>query len=677
MLLAHLDQSREMVVSVKWSFRTIATRLSPFLFLFSLILLVNSQILQQDLMYPEQPMLYLVNQKIHSWSDLLAVYLHPKMLDSLFVPFFRPSGHFLVYQVISPLIGWNNTRGLLVVNFIFLTLMGLMLIKVYELLFPTFKTGGCIALAICLMHPLFIISRFTIMHFEFASIFFFLVALYSFMVFCQKNTVQNAGVSIARIQLQHFTWLLGALLSYLVAATFKEGTVMLMPALLIYLWIWLASIYPALSLLKALHNKQLVQLVLLLIAVSGFAVGYLALAWSADHPVFLQLSWQGLGNGLSKYLKILFSFPFMLPGAQERQNPEVWETNLFPWLDSAFMLLAMFMLPINAWQVYSGKHDSSGQNNKATLMFLYCCVGIFLVLPLAWNHVMPWHAALSLVFLSLLIGHAFESFFHNKLPNAHYRLAAGYGLALVLALSTLWVNKINFQALMKHPVLFEYALDRNAVKHPPVIAGQLDNDSVLVVEDRLVPHSEYQLGDSVYPFVLLGSVDPHRLVKDSAEYSYPYVYGGTMFRWAYANVNVKEQVYPFQIEHMAQIVDDEIIYNWLQHINNIYCLGFDNNGQWMDKTLSFKKNLLKEKRKRHIIVNHYRARLALALTGRALTNLKILSPDSMVCKQICDKLPACLGFNYYNQRQATACQFYQTISEQRVSCVHCTSFLKG
>jgi hypothetical protein len=647
-----------------------------FLLFLLLILLVNSQIIYQDLMFPEQPILYLLNQNIHSWSDLLAVYLHPKMLESLNVPFFRPSGHFLLYQLLTPLLGWQNTRGLLVVNFIFLALMGVVLVKIYEKLFPGFKTGAYIAFAICVMHPLFIISRSTIMHFEFASFLFLLLSLYCFMIFCQKNLNANVTVPYQKIQFHDYSWLVFTIANYGVAVTFKETTIMLMPALLVYFYL---QLYPLAASAKNLFsNKEVVKLSVLLMLVSGIVAVYMSLAWIGyQHPLLNSFSWQTSLDVLNKYLKIIFGYPYnFFPGAIVPSKGTLWEISLLPWVDSALMLLALFLLPVNVFQVFSSKVASQ---TKQSLLFLYSSAVLFILLPVLWGHAMPWHAGLTLLFLSLLTGFAFECLLQRyfSLPNAH-RL--GYGLALLIASSTLWVNQINYQSIFKHPVAFDYTLDRNAIKYPPALGNQLRDDSVIVVEDRMIPHTDYQRGNSVYPFALLGKLDAHRLFKGTAMYVFPYVYGGNMFRWAYGKPDLKEQIYPFRVEEMAKIPDVEIIYNWLQHFNNIFCVGFDEHGQWHDKTMQFKQNLLREQQARHLVVNRYQAIPATALSGRFLVTREILLPDSMVCKQMCDNSKYCAGFTYRNvaenQNQVTACHFYQTIASAITHCQQCTGYIK-
>jgi hypothetical protein len=643
-----------------------------FIFFLLFILLVNSQIIYQDLMFPEQPILYLVNQPIHSWFDLLTVYLQPKMLESLNVPFFRPSGHFLLYQLLTPILGWNNTRGLLIVNFMFLALAGVMLVKIYELLFPRFKAGGYVAVSICVMHPLYIISRSTIMHFEFASFLFLLISLYCFMVFCQKNLCRQID-SWQKFRFSHYGWLVATLVSYFVAATFKETTIMLMPVLMTYLYL---QVYAKGA---PLFNKEIIKLSVLLLLVAGLVSTYLSFAWIGyQHSVLGSVNLQASLDVINKLLKIIFSFPYnFFPGAKEHSGGTLWEISILPWLDSALMLSTLVLLPLNVGQVFFSKLKRQAQTIKVSLLFLYSSAILFLLLPVLWGHAMPWHAGLSLLFLSLLMGFAFECLLQRYFAeNNAARLA--YGVAFLIACSTLWVNQVNFQAIANNPLAFDYALDRNAIKHPPALA--LNNDSVIVVEDRMVPHTDYQRGNSVYPYALLRNLDPHRMFKGISTYSFAYVYGGNMFRWAYANANLKEQIYPFRVEEMAKIPDSEIIYNWLQHFNNIFCLGFDAKGHWYDKTVEFKQQLLREQQARHLVINQYKALPVAALSGKQLLIQEIQQPDSMVCKHMCDRSKGCAGFTYRNvtqdQAHATSCRFYQTITASVSHCAQCTGFIK-
>jgi hypothetical protein len=417
----------------------------------------------------------------------------------------------------------------------------------------------------------------------------------------------------------------------------------------------------------------------LLMLAGGIVSTYMSLAWIGyQHPMLGSVNLQMSLDGLNKYLKIIFSFPYnFIPGATEHSSGILWDISLLPWLDSALMLSTLVLLPLNAWQVFSGKLGLPAHTIKHSLIFLYVSAILFLTLPILWGHAMPWHAGLSLLFLSLLMGFAFECLLQRYVGSGRANQVA-YGMALLIAASTIWVNQINLQAIANNPLAFDYALDRNAIKHPPALS--LNDDSVVVVEDRMVPHTDYQLGNSVYPFALLGKLDPHRIFNGISTYSFAYVYGGNMFRWAYANAHLKEQIYPFRVAEMAKISDPEIIYNWLQHFNNIFCLGFDEHGQWYDKTIEFKQQLLHEQHARHLVVNRYKTVPVGALSGRQLLIQEILQPDSMVCKHMCDRSKGCAGFTYrnvtQNQAHVTSCNFYQTITASMSHCLQCTGFIK-
>jgi hypothetical protein len=668
----------------------VITLLKPFLyFLVSVLcfvgftLLVNSQVLQVDLMFPEQPMVYLVNQNIHTWSDLLAIYLHPQMLDVINVPFFRPSGHFLLYQFLSPWIGWDNTRGLLVVNLIFLALSGMLQVRIYKLLFPGYCVGGYIAFAICLMHPLFLLTRFALMHFEFASIFFMLLSLYCFIVFCQRNVADNTKSTLIALRMRHANWLLGTVATYVIAATFKESTFMLMPVLMVYLGLTLYYLVPTERLFHDVwRNKEIMQTLSLLILIGIGVVTYLSLAMiGVDYPMVRPFQVNHLLEIIFKFMQILFGIPYDdAQTASYGTRHNIFQRSIIPPLDGTVLLGALFLLPLLAYKFIFKSDSLASAAIRRSILFLGIAVIIFLVLPVAWQHAMPWHMAIPMFFLSLLIGFVYESFACQMLPMRVGKLL-GFGFAIVIGVSTLLVNQVNYKFLEKYPEMFSYKLSRNAIKHPPLISQPLTSDTLVIVEDSSIPHSEYLLGDSVYPYVYLGALDPHFIVKHPGSYVYPYVYGSTLFRWAYLKPGLKEQIYPFQVGHMDKIVDEEIIYNWLQHYDNIVCLGHDLQGNWHDKTQAFKQNLLIEQSHRHLLVHSYHALPAVALSGKAFFAEKFALPDSMMCKQYCDKNTACAGFTYVNsvanKHIVTACKYFTKVAGNKTFCPQCTGFIKA
>jgi hypothetical protein len=657
-----------------------------FLLLFSFVLFVNFPIIAFDMMYFEQPILYLVNQKITSAGDLLNLYLHPTLLDSFYIPFFRPSGHFLLYQLLMPFLGWHNTKGLLVVNFFFLTLSCVMIIKLYSLLFPRYKVGAYIAIAICLMHPAFTLIRFISLHFEFASIFFLLLALYCFLFFCQKNSVlgQSQKIVLTESPLTHFYLIALVLVFYFIAITFKETTIMLGPVLLGYFCI--ALYQPPLSqfIFSLLKHKQALQIIILFSIVSLTYAIYLTLPWHGlTHPLLGHLTIEDYFIISKNLLKILFAYPeHIIPKVAIHENSTLWATvHIFPIANAFVMWIFAALLLVSLFLIYIAKPSEEKSALLKSILFLYSCCFLFLILPIVWAHAMAWHTGLTLVFLSMLMGFSVEYVLKHIVKQPWVNII-GAVFAILLGLSTIIVNQTNIAFLKKDSRSFGLVLDRNAVLHAPEIKHQLNNDSVVVVEDSALLHNDYILGNSVYPYMLLGNADFHRVIqKTTSVYHYPYVYGGTLFRWAYLMPTLKEQVYPFQVHRMSDIPDVEIIYNWLQHYNNIFCLGYDSQGNWHDRTVIFKKNLLQEKKRRHLTVNTYHLLTRTALAGKLLYNTRIPIPDSMLCKFICDKNKNCKGLTYINVKvhdnYATQCNFYSKIFSHRKACSVCMGFVKG
>src|SRR3990167_8776326 len=161
-------------------------KFSIFFCLMLLVMLVNSPILSFKMMYPEQPIIYLANQTIKNGWDLINIYLHPQFLH-LNIPFFRPSGHFLIYQLLTPIIGWHHIQLFFMVSFFFLGLTGFFMIKIYQRLFPPFQFGGILAFCLYMMHPALSISKLTLMHFDFAYVCFLLWSLLCFINYCSTG----------------------------------------------------------------------------------------------------------------------------------------------------------------------------------------------------------------------------------------------------------------------------------------------------------------------------------------------------------------------------------------------------------------------------------------------------------------------------------------------------------
>jgi hypothetical protein len=143
--------------------------------------------------------------------------------------------------------------------------------------------------------------------------------------------------------------------------------------------------------------------------------------------------------------------------------------------------------------------------------------------------------------------------------------------------------------------------------------------------------------------------------------------------------DLKEEYFPFQIEDMKN-VPDAAIYDWLQHFDNIFCLGYDKNGVWSDRTALFKKNLLIEKKHRHLVVNQYRLLPAMGIAGNGLYAKTVSLPEVMSCQQQCDQDKHCKGLTYVSAisaRSRPTCYFYSSLLKSgEASCAVCTSYIK-
>ena len=103
------------------------------------------------------------------------------------------------------------------------------MLRLYSLLFPNFKLGGYLAFSVYLMHPALILSRLTILHFEFTYAFFVMLSVYLFVKFCAHLDKTKS-----------LSDLIYSLVFYIIAVSFKEPAVMLGPVLACY---FLISIY--------------------------------------------------------------------------------------------------------------------------------------------------------------------------------------------------------------------------------------------------------------------------------------------------------------------------------------------------------------------------------------------------------------------------------------------------
>ncbi len=631
------------------------------LFLFIAVLLADYPILKNDILYPEQPTMYLVNQMIHSISDLINVYLHPQALDDV-IPFFRPSGHFLLYQLITPIIGWHNTRALIVLNLFFLALSGFVMIKLYGLFFPGKKIGGYLAFGFYLMHPALILSRFLLLHFEFSYVFFLLSSLYCFILFCQKNKMTRS--------MQHMAWLVGALCLYFIAITFKEVAIMLGPVMLVYFVIHFYH--------DIFHKDAFKVMALLSAATVAFAI-YLTLPWPMlAHPQQQTV----LGNWSDKII-LLNQFLNDVTGMRLNWltqteipylNGSVWRHIIFP--PAALIITSLFLLiglSHAGWMFIRPQNKTTQQS----IFFLFVTIVLFLVIPCLWTTGFPWHWNLSILFLSFILGFGIETALEKI--RWHARLAPYVAALLfcVLLGTAADVNAININEILHaYPIM---NVTREAVFHPPAIQQQLTAESVIVIATGT--QSDYDLGNSHFNFLASGTT----FQDVNPTFAWPYRrfddwrYNGTLFKWAYLMPNLHEELFPFSLAKMQQVPGLEI-YQWLENYNHIFCFTVDDH--WHNVTELFRKNLLREKQRRHLVFYSYDIHYAQKIAGHVMYSKKIPFPDARFCRYECDQDITCKGFLYVSDTSTRkpwiSCDFFNSITPGAGNfCSLCQSFVKG
>ncbi|MBX3709891.1 MAG: hypothetical protein KIT56_04480 [Gammaproteobacteria bacterium] len=641
------------------------------------VLVLNHEVILFDMMYPEQPSIYLINQSIVHLSDLLNIYIHPKLLHED-IPFFRPSGHFLIYQLITPLLGWHNTKAFIIINFTFLTLIGFFMIKLYQFIFPNYRMGGYVAFSIYLMHPALTISRLTIMHFEFAYVFFLIVSLYLFILFCHKSTSQSKN------QLDEYFLLISSLLLYVVAVTFKEPAVMLGPVLMIYFWIERYDQQQLLSFFQHMMMNKKNRYVIVLVTAFSVSLGiYLLASWPALDYASKNVSVSHTLGTVNAFLKDVFglSHDYIISGSLA--SPELaWRTIVFPLAARLIIGSLCWILLVSTILIFMcSSHELIIY--KKSLIFLYLSALIFLILPFSWAMGGPWHYSLTILCLGLAMGFSIEYWSHILIKSKRGVFLSCGIIAVVIASMTICVNKDNIN---KYKVMEEGAfgitLNRNAVFYPPNIKSKLNSDSIIVVEDSIL-RNDYFMGNAAYPFLLfLGNAEYDILQRRQSAFflKFHHTYSGTLFRYAYLMPTLKEEVYPFKIDKMHD-VPNEIIYNWLQHFDNIFCLGYDENANWHDKTVLFKQYLLKEQSDRQLDINQYQSFPVVSSNQHLSYTQSLTIPDKQLCQYTCDQDQNCEGFIYqYDQSHHHAmmqCQFSSSaFSANHQLCHHCEWFKK-
>lgn len=658
-----------------------------FLFVAAFVLIVNQPIISYNMFYPEQALIFLANQKINGLSDLLNIYIHPQLFH-LAIPFFRPSGHFLIYQALTPFLGWHSNKSLIIINLLFLASIGYLTVKIYKSFFPGFKYGGYIAFAIYLMHPALSLSRLIILHFEFAYVFFSLLSCYYFVVFLQKNANTIALLPIKN-NLQSLSLLLFSLFFYIFAVTFKEAALVIGGVLLAYYLVFLYNRQTIKQLfLNVLYTKQLRQIFILLVLVSITLSMYVSLPWPAfSHPFQNHFGFLQFYLSFKEFFKLIFGFGNNFHSNAIFQTTNLsWRAILFPfytriilWFSLLVCLASMFVLFFSKQQC---KNTIQARlERRKSCLFLIMASGIALILPLGWGVGLPWHLSLVLLFLSILFGFSFEYGYSFLLSEkAHHVIVIA--TSLCIGITAYGVNQKNVQRYsLDQDLNFKLTLNRNAILNPPSIKRQLNANSVLVEVDSM--GESYMFGAGFYPLQGVSNSD-FALVKKGNHLVFLKIqsnFNGTLFRWSYLMPSLREELYPFQIDEMKN-VPDEIIYDWLQSFNNIFCIGYDEKANWIDNTANFKQQLLKERLRRNIKVHDYATVRTRAYGGGNVYKVKSLDySDVKICKYICSQDKQCLGFNYINSEmkglELHQCHFMNRINIAEIKlCSVCEAYRK-
>lgn len=614
------------------------------------VLLVNLPVIDFGMVYPEQSLMYIANQRIQSASDFMNVYLHPQMFHYT-IAFFRPSGHFLIYQILTPLLGWMNIKGFIISNLIFLGLTGYLMIKVYERLFPKLSAGGYIAFSLYLMHPALILPRLMTLHFEFAHTFFLMLGLYFFIRFTQDYFHQ-------RIERNGLLGL--ALASFVLATTFKEPALMLGGVYFLYFGMSDFSV-------RLVTNRQHRNILMLVLVTTVTLAVYLTLPWpQLSSPVRQTFKLDSFYSCIQSFFYYVFNLGSLSAKQELFNRASIFTAVSFPWLTTLILWVSAAIAVIVPCSLLR-LNDLLSRAYRKSISFILLSSLLFLVLPFGWGMGNPWHYSLSILMLSLIAGFSYD-YLVSCFRRNHATSFAFCGLfSLIVGFSCFATDLAGIRAMTESPTnnLILTAL-RNAVNNPPDIKQALNRNSVIIIEDNLI-RSPYMVdGAGTLPYYLqqfkddfkyLAKTDPLLLLKNDPNYS------GTLFRYAYAMPSLREQAYPFSVEQMNR-VPDQIIYQWLKQPDNIFCLAHDVNGNWFDKTRLFRENLMIEKKRRHLTIGSYQPEISMAYSGSSYHRIKLPYADQQLCEYVCDQDKVCGGFNYRDfwsrSQHVIQCNFYFT-----------------
>lgn len=617
-----------------------------------IVLSVNIPVISFDMMYPEEPLMFVANQKIHHINDLLRIYLHPQLLHQV-IPFFRPSGHFLIYQLLTPVIGWHQTKIFTAINLLFLAMTGFYMIRLYSTLFRGYWIGGLIGFAVYLAHPSLFLVKASVLHFEFAHTFFVALGLYYFVIFCQKNDFSPTRP----FKLSALTPLCLALLFYIIAVTFKESSVMLGGVYIAYLCI---ALYQGGSLIanmrRIITNKQLVELLLLLCAITIFMGFYVTSAWpKANHPLTKIFLLTGLLSGMKGFTAYLFNWHIM--------DLDLIQQYYFAAKIYFGSYMAVIMTSAVVLTITTGIMLLKDKKNTIFRKpFIFLCVAalLYLIIPFGWGAGYPWHFNLSLMMLSLLFGFSAE-YVATEFSQAQAMInKVGAGIAVFIAFTSFYTNERQVEMYKPH---LPTEIIHQAMWKPPVLNGQLRKGRYLIVEDSYVKNS-YSFGASFYPFSVLYQARQSGYVSYMTNLKNYFLevdpnYSGSLFKLAYQQPDFKEQVIPYQIDHL-ELVITPLLYQWLQHYPDIYYIRYDKKGGWHDLTDKFKQNLLAEKARRGLNVRHYRSETMGSMIAHELIRSVMLpSGDETACQYFCDLEKGCQSFRFTENKPIAKCEMLQ------------------
>lgn len=623
-------------------------------------LLVNYPIIHFDMMYPEQSLIYIANQKIQHLSDLLRVYLHPQLMHYA-IPFYRPSGHFLMYQLLTPFIGWQHTRIFLAVNFIFLGLAGYYLARLYSLLFKGYWVGGVIAFAIYLAHPSLALVKLSVLHFEFAHVFFALAGLYYFVKFCQLNSdVKNDSV------MDHAGLFVTAMLAYMIAATFKEAAVMLGGVYIIYFCISKYNGQKISTYLRAiLFNKQALQIVALITVVTISLGIYLTLAWSqSSNPVREVMAVDRVLASIKSFMIYIFSWTFLAKkaflGTAYQDFDSIWRMIEFPFYITTLMFSSAIISMSAA--VLLAKSNINIEFKKS---FLFLCAAalLFMVIPLGWGIGAPWHFNLTLAMLGLIFGFSAEYISHEFIHRPSIIKWGGMFVAACIGLTSVVTNLSIVHSYQSHPMLDKpLTLGRNGFVNPPSLSEKLTNQSLLIVEDSIFKYP-YFIGAGFYPLQLYYLANRNfylRIITEPTHFFLPLDtnYNGSLFKWAYNHPNIKEEVVPFSLNDLSRVTPS-LLYQWLVHYPDIFYIAYDDHGQWHDMTNQFKSKLLLEQKRRKLIMRHFSVNTQQRVNLTFLKEVALPAGDPVSCQFICDQAKGCNSYRYTPDNMIAKCVLFR------------------